>query len=214
MGSCHEKTDLPKHVLFSGFAWFSLFLIADPWTNSRRLSLSWRNSLEKELQTPTTNDTTLRKDPSFSWQDSGIVPDSSIGYHQGGVINGTCERNCNQGDGINDIDGDDKPRIRPRLQRKRISFKDEVEATQAGLPLEQQQAASSAGCPLDETTCEVSVLQEGGNSSTGPVSSGQSPSQFTLSTGMKMKSDSIDKSQERDLPGKVKYAVCLEVWSC
>ena len=160
--------------------------------------------MEKEPQTPTTNDATLKKDPSFSWHDSGIVPDSSIGYHQGGVINGACEKSSNQADGLSDIDGGDKPSIRPRLQRKRISFKDEVEATQAGLSLEQQQGASSAGCPPDETAGEVFSLQQGGNASTIPISSSQSPSKFTLSTGAEMKSDSIDKSQERDLPGKVK----------
>lgn len=43
-------------------------------------------------------------------------------------------------------------RERPRLQRKRISFKDEVEAKQAGLVFEGQETVGNVSCTPNDTT--------------------------------------------------------------
>lgn len=90
----------------------------------------------------------VTNNPSFSYHDSGIVPDGgSIGYYQGGLINTAYEKEqCKTGsfyrttvDGVQD---------RPRLHRKRISFKDEVEANQAALPSpKEKEEVRSTVCP-------------------------------------------------------------------
>lgn len=74
----------------------------------------------------------IRNNPSFnSYHDSGIVPDSNdypgtLGYNQAGVLNDAYEMDTSVA----------RFKARPGLTRKRISFKDEVEAKQiAGMLL-------------------------------------------------------------------------------
>ena len=108
------------------------FQLPDPWT--RRLSLASRRSFDLEPTTPTTDQTVVRvtSNPSFSYHDSGIVPDGgSIGYHQGGLIYSAYEQEPCETESIyrTTVDGVQE---RPRLHKKRISFKDEVEKEDAG----------------------------------------------------------------------------------
>lgn len=132
------------------------FRLPDPWILARRLSQGSRRSFDVEPATPTTDQTVVRvtSNPSFSYHDSGIVPDGgSIGYHQGGLINSAYEKEpcttesyyCTTVDGVQE---------RPRLCKKRISFKDEVEANQAALPSpeEKEEAGSMVRLSAGKTT--------------------------------------------------------------
>lgn len=93
----------------------------------------------------------IRNNPSFnSYHDSGIVPDSSdypgtLGYHQAGVLNDVFEMDTN-------LAGDGRFKARPGLTRKRISFKDEVEAKQiAGMLLSGEEAVEPKASISDTT---------------------------------------------------------------
>ena len=199
-------------MYFSGFLSYQY---TDPW-NSRRLSVT------EGPRTPSTNITdTLRvtSNPSFNGNDSGIVPDGSIGYHQGGVINAANETDFNQAGEIYDGPRDEtRKKVRPGLQRKRISFKDEQEAMQAGLPREGQRA-EALGYPPVETTSEAHIsshtenmqlhdgngLQGSNNGSSILISCNTNQSsKVTSSTGVKVKSSSSDGSRKKNVPGRVK----------
>ena len=163
-----------------------LYQHPDPWLRARKLSASSRYSSERDPNTPATNETALKvkSNPSFSCQDSGIVPDSSIGYHQGGVINAAYERDLSEAGRIQCITEDGRFKERPRLGRKRISFKDEVEGndlacTRDQTILPQQQFADSLSSH-PETSQVGSCLQErdNGNSNVMISKMNQSPSLF------------------------------------
>lgn len=130
------------------------FRLPDPWT--RRLSQGSRRSFDVEPATPTTDQTVVKvtSNPSFSYHDSGIVPDGgSIGYNQGGLINSAYEKEQCKTESFYPatVDG---VRERPRLHKKRISFKDEVEANQAALPSpkENEEAGSVVRLSAGKTT--------------------------------------------------------------
>ena len=130
------------------------FQLPDPWT--RRLSLGSRRSFDVEPATPTTDQTVVKvtSNPSFSYHDSGIVPDGgSIGYNQGGLINSAYEKEQWKTESFyrTTVDGVQE---RPRLHKKRISFKDEVEASEAALPSpkEKEDAGSKVRLSAGKTT--------------------------------------------------------------
>ena len=130
------------------------FRLPDPWT--RRLSLGSRRSFDVEPTTPTTDQTVVKvtSNPSFSYHDSGIGPDGgSIGYHQGGLIYSAYEKEPWETESFyrTTVDGVQE---RPRLHKKRISFKDEVEANQAALPSPKQKedAGSNVRLSAGKTT--------------------------------------------------------------
>ena len=132
------------------------FRLPDPWILRRRLSQGSRRSFDIEPATPTTDQTVVKvtSNASFSYHDSGIVPDGgSIGYHQGGLINSAYEKEpCNTESFYRTtVDGVQE---RPRLHKKRISFKDEVEADQAALPSpkEKEEAGSKVRLSAGKTT--------------------------------------------------------------
>ena len=106
--------------------------LPDPWT--RRLSLGSRRSFDVEPTTPTADQTVVKvtSNPSFSYHDSGIGPDGgSIGYHQGGLIYSAYEQEPWETESFYRTTVDEVQE-RPRLHKKRISFKDEVEKEDAG----------------------------------------------------------------------------------
>ena len=130
------------------------FRLPDPWT--RRLSLGSRRSFDVEPTTPTTDQTVVKvtSNPSFSYHDSGIVPDGgSIGYNQGGLINSAYEKEPWKTESFyrTTVGGVQE---RPRLHKKRISFKDEVEANEAALPSpkEEEDAGSKVRLSAGKTT--------------------------------------------------------------
>lgn len=132
------------------------FRLPDPWILVRRLSQGSRRSFVIEPATPTTDQTVVKvtSNPSFSYHDSGIVPDGgSIGYHQGGLINSAYEKGPCKTESFNrtTVDGVQE---RPRLQKKRISFKDEFEANKAALPSpkEKEEAGSIVYLSAGKTT--------------------------------------------------------------
>ena len=186
------------------FPCFSLYQYTDPWA-LRRASVSSLARNEKEPRTPSTHLTdTLRvsSKPSFSCHDSGIVPDGSIGYHQGGVINAANETEFNQAGEIYDSPRvETRKKVRPGLQRKRISFKDEQEA----MLREGQQAAPAMGCPPSETTGEAHNSIGSNNVSSILISSNANQSsKVTSSTDMEVKSSSSDGRQKNNELGRVK----------
>ena len=190
------------------FPCFLLYQYTDPWT-LRRASVSSLVRNGKEPRTPSTNFTdTLRvsRKPSFSYHDSGIVPDGSIGYHQGGVINAANETDFNQAGEIHDSPRvETRIKLRPGLKRKRISFKDQQEATEVWPLREGQQAAPAMGCPPSETTSEAHN-SIGSNSVSSILISwnANQPSKATSSTDMEVKSSSSDGRQKNNEPGRVK----------
>lgn len=94
------------------------------------------NTCETTKSSPSKKGTKIRikNKPSFN-NDSGIVPDSSdchgtIGRHQAGVVNDALELDTTSAGETGHISEDGRSKTRPGLSRKRISFKDEVEAKQ------------------------------------------------------------------------------------
>ena len=165
----------------------------------------------------------VKSNPSFSYQDSGIVPDcqGSIGYHQGGVINAAYEmdisRTCGGGGGGG---GDGRIKERPRLHRKRISFKDEVEATQAGLTLEgtEKSAGAMGGTPDEAISPQrhsMESLTQSSKPSTNQLQGGSCfqesdhgnsivvISQVNQSTGMERRSHSNERSRKCGVSGRM-----------
>jgi len=95
----------------------------------------------------------IRNNPSFnSYQDSGIVPDSndctgSLTYHQDGVFNDAFDLDGGS------TSGGGRCQTRPRLSRKRISFKDEFDAQNiAEMSLSEENAAEPLTRTPDDTT--------------------------------------------------------------
>lgn len=127
---------------------------SDPWTRARKLSAGSRNSYERDQNEPKQNDTIrsrIRNNSSFnSYHDSGIVPDSnectgSLRYHQDGVFNDAFDIDGGSGGG--------RFQTRPRLSRKRISFKDEFDARKiAEMSLSEEKAAEPLARMSDDKT--------------------------------------------------------------
>lgn len=117
------------------------------------MSAGSRNSSGRDQNEPNKNETArskIRNNPSInSYYDSGIVTDSndyagSLGYHQAGVLNDAFEIDGGSGGG--------KFKTRPGLTRKRISFKDEVDAKHiAGMSLSEEKAAEPLARMPDDT---------------------------------------------------------------
>lgn len=137
------------HVIVIGLILHCYFCFSDPWTRSRKMSAGSRNSSDRDQnESPNTCETTksppskkvpkskIKNKPSFnSYYDSGIVPDScdyhgTIGRHQAGEVNNAFELDTTPAGVTGHISDDGRFKARPGLNRKRISFKDEVEAKQ------------------------------------------------------------------------------------
>ena len=174
----------------------------DPWTNQRKASVTSRNNNERELPTtPTSNlsDTSGKSQPLSCPNDSGIEPDSSIGYNQGGVINAAYGSGANEA-----VDGE--PTVRPRLQRKRISFKDEVEARLTQL----QQTTHTVEAEINPSgTREVQQSRIFGPSGMQDRSCKQGdknenmPSKTIMSIEVEILSHSYERSDACELPGRM-----------
>ena len=127
---------------------------SDPWTRSRKFSAGSRNSYERDQNEPNQNDairSRVRNNSSFnSYHDSGIVPDSndctgSLRYDQDGVFNDAFDIDGGSGGG--------RFQTRPWLSRKRISFKDELDAQKvAEMSLIEEKAAEPLARIPDDTT--------------------------------------------------------------
>ncbi|XP_068699546.1 uncharacterized protein [Montipora foliosa] len=179
----------------------SSYQAKDPWTNQRKASVTSRNNNERELPpTPTSNlsDTLGQSQPLSCPNDSGIEPDCSIGYNQGGVINAA------YGSGVNEaVDGE--PKVRPGLQRKRISFKDEVEARST--QLKQTTHTVEAEINPSGTTSEVQQSRVFGPTGMQGRSCKQGdkkenmPSKTIMSIEVEILSHSYERSDACELPG-------------
>ena len=114
------------------------------------MSAGSRNSYERDQNEPNQNDTIrsrIRNNSSFnSYHDSGIVPDSSdctgsLRYNQDGVFNDAFDIDGGGGGG--------RFQTRPRLSRKRISFKDEFDARKiAEMSLSEEKAPDNYSIPF------------------------------------------------------------------
>ena len=100
----------------------------------------------------------IRNNPSFnSYYDSGIVPDGNdfsgtLGSHQAGVENDAYEMDTSPAGVTQHISGDVRFKTRPGLSRKRISFKDEIEAKPiAGMLLSEEEAVEPTTSITDTT---------------------------------------------------------------
>ncbi|XP_068699549.1 uncharacterized protein [Montipora foliosa] len=170
----------------------SSYQAKDPWTNQRKASVTSRNNNERELPpTPTSNlsDTLGQSQPLSCPNDSGIEPDCSIGYNQGGVINAA------YGSGVNEaVDGE--PKVRPGLQRKRISFKDEVEARST--QLKQTTHTVEAEINPSGTTSEVQQSRVfGPTGMQGPLDPSKSRSQeISAPVGTPKKSEELISGED------------------
>ena len=126
------------------------------------MSVGSRNSSDRDQNEPNANDTVrsnIRNNPSFnSHYDSGIVPDSNdppgtLGYNQDGVVNAAYEIDASLASATQHVSGVGRIKTRPRLNTKRISFKDELEAKQiAGMSFDGEEAVEPMAIMPDNAT--------------------------------------------------------------
>lgn len=123
----------------------------------------------------------ITTNPSFnSYHDSGIVPDSndcagSLRCHgdQDGMLNDAFEVDGGRGDG--------RIRTRPRLSRKRISFKDEFDSKQiAGIPLSEEMTAEPSAMSDDTTDLEQHLVPTPSNITKGDPLTSQDGNNATV----------------------------------